>query len=145
MAMLSAHRWFATIALLAPIASCDLAAAASLDVEVSHLRPTTTVTVAVYPDAESWNGGAPLATRQFRAREPRQTLRIDGLPPGRYAVKVRQEPNPSSVELPSFSVERHGHSGRATSERRPSFERAAVEVGAEGARIPVHMFITGRP
>lgn len=134
-------RWLLIAALVAQIASCNLAAAAALDVDVTHLRPTRTVTVLVFCDAESWSDATtPIAMRQFAARGTTQTLRIDGLPPGRCAVHVEQATNDSAIELPDFSHERHGYSGNASRDRRPSFERAAVRVGADGARVPVHLF-----
>src|SRR5437667_2901981 len=90
------------------IACCALLAgaaanAASLDIDVSHLRPTKTVRVSVFADATSWaHGGAPVMSRVFDARDISQTLHIDGLAPGRYAVRVDQGPNSSAAEIPSF-------------------------------------------
>jgi uncharacterized protein (DUF2141 family) len=121
------------------------ASAASLDIQVTHLRPTRTVTVRVFKDEESWaRGVAPVSVQEFKAVQPSQTLHIDGLPPGRYAVRVDQEPNSSSLEMPNFSLDRHGFSGNGSAGRRPSFDRAAVDVGADGARLPVHLFVSDR-
>jgi len=134
-------KWIPVAILISLATSCNLASAASLDVDVTHLRPTRTVTVRVYKDAESWSrADSPVASAEFKAVETRQTLRIDNLPPGRYAVRVDQEPNSSSLEMPNFSLERHGYSGN-DSRNRPVFERAAIEVGEGGAKIPVHLFV----
>lgn len=134
-------KWISLAALAIAATSCDLAVAAALDVEVTHLRPTRMVAITVFCDAGSWTGGAvPIAMQEFRARDTTQTLRIDGLPPGRCAVHVQQAPNDSAVELPSFALERHGYSGNASRDRRPSFERAAIELGKEPARTTVHLF-----
>jgi uncharacterized protein (DUF2141 family) len=129
------------IALLALLAQTS--SAASLDVEVTHLRPTRTVTVSVFKDASSWMRGAnPVATREFKALGARQILHLDGLLPGRYAVRVDQQPNDSSLEMPNFSLERHGYSGEAANDLRPTFERAAIAVGEGGAKVPVHLFVS---
>ena len=92
-------KWISLAALAIAATSCDLASAAALDVEVTHLRPTRTVAVMVFCDAGSWTGTVPIAMQEFRARDTTQTLRIEGLPPGRCAVHVRQAPNDSAVEL----------------------------------------------
>jgi uncharacterized protein (DUF2141 family) len=132
------------------IACCALLAgtvanAASLDIDVTHLRPTKTVRVSVFADAKSWaRGGTPIMSRVFDARDVSQTLHIDGLAPGRYAVRVDQEPNSSAAEVPSFRFERHGSSGNAARYGSGSFERAAVNVRNEGARVSVHMFMSDR-
>jgi uncharacterized protein (DUF2141 family) len=135
-------RWISVAAAAAGlITSCNLARAAVLDVQVTHLRPTRTVTVSVFRDASSWaQGEAPVLTREFKALAPTQILHLEGLPAGRYAVRVDQQRNSSSLEMPNFSLERHGYSGSATSWMRPTFERAAIEVGEAGAQLTVHLF-----
>ena len=134
-------KWISLAAFAIAVTSCNLAAAAALDVEVTHLRPTRTAAVMVFCDAGSWTGGAvPIAMLEFRARNTTQTLRIEGLPPGRCAVHVQQAPNDSAVELPSFALERHGYSGNGSRDRRPSFARASIEVGNKSAHTTVHLF-----
>lgn len=137
--------WLALAGLGALLAAAAVADAASLDVYVTHLRPTQTVRVSVYADAASWaRGRGPVASRVFAARAIAQTLRIDGLAPGRYAVRVEQGPNRGPVEVPSFAFERNGTSGNGGRCGLPPFERAAVNVGTDGARVPVHMFVSDR-
>jgi len=134
-------KWLPLAALAITLSSCDLASAASLDVEVTHLRPTRAVTVMVFCDAAAWTGSAaPVLMRQFAARDTTQTLRVDGLPQGRCAVRVEQAPNDSAVELPSFALERHGYSGNGSRDRRPTFQRAAIQLGEKSARTTVHLF-----
>lgn len=117
--------------------------AASLEVYVSNLRPTKTVQVSVFKDAQTWaKGREPVAQRVVLARDITQTIRIDNLPPGRYAVRVHQDPNHlgSVIEPPSFALERNGSSGNRMSHNGvPQFERAALEVGAGGARSSIRL------
>jgi uncharacterized protein (DUF2141 family) len=121
------------------------AQAASLDVHITHLRPTKTVRVSVYNSAETWRKQeAPVATREVAARDVSQTVRIDDLPPGRYAVRVEQTPNHSSIEPISFAQTRLGTSGNKASHGLVTFDRAAVPVGADGARVRVHLFTSSR-
>lgn len=116
--------------------------AAALDLQLSNLRPGGAVQVELYADAESWQQGRnPVASRSFKAQAPRQTLRFDELPAGRYAVRVVQEPNSGGWlgrEPLSFSVPRRGYSGQVPSARRPpAFERAAVRLDEAGAVLSV--------
>lgn len=125
--------------------SCATSWAAALDVHITHLRPTQQVRVAVYPDAESWEQDRPVATRVVAARGTAQTVRIEGLAPGRYAVRVHQAPNDGGLAEPaSFAVARRGSSNNKSAHGVPDFERAAVVVGPAGARVPVHLFISSR-
>lgn len=125
--------------------AAQAANAASLDVQVTHLRPTKTVRVSVYADAKSWaRGREPVISRVFEARDISQVLRIDGLAPGRYAIRVDQGPNRGPAEVPSFAFERHGSSGNFGRYGSASFERAAVDVGADGASVSVHLFVSDR-
>src|SRR5436309_774330 len=107
--------------------------AASLDVQVTNLRPTTTVRVSIFNNAQSWvQGRKPVMVGEFAARQLSQTFHLDGLAPGRYAIRVDQQANPGGIcEPPTFAVERHGHSGGESHVGAPTFERAAVEVGTE--------------
>lgn len=122
------------------------AGAAALDVRLTNLRPTETVRVSVYADAQSWRKRhAPVAERTVAAHDVVQTVRIDGLPPGRYAVRVHQDPNPGGLSEPaSFAIARHGWSRNSARFNTPDFERAAVEVGAEDLTLGIHMFMDSR-
>lgn len=123
-----------------------IAQAASLDVHLTHLRPTETVRVSVYRDARTWaEEREPVASRVVAARAVSQTVRITDLPPGRYAVRVRQDPNPGGLyEPPSFALARQGSSRNQGRYGVPGFDSAAVNVGADGARLSIHLFVSSR-
>lgn len=136
---------FRLAALCALLSATEIAQAASLEVYVTNVRPTKTVYVSVYKDAQTWaEGREPVVTRVIAARGPTQTIRIDGLVPGRYAVRVHQDPNGGDgsgfAEPPSFALARDGLSGNGSRYGIPHFDRAAVNVGAEGARSTIHLF-----
>lgn len=122
------------------------AQAAALEVRLTNLRPTEWVQVSVYADEESWNRQrAPVAQRKVPAHDVIQTVRIDGLPPGRYAVRVRQDPNDGGVVEPaSFAFSRRGWSRNSARQDRPIFERAAIEMGTEDRQLGIHMFVDSR-
>lgn len=119
------------------------ATAAPLDVYITNVRPTKTVQVSVFKDADSWaRQEQPLITHVVAARGTAQTVRIEGLSPGRYAVRVRQEPNHIGFAEPlSFGFARSGASGNASRYGVGDFERSAVELGAAGARVFVRLRI----
>lgn len=118
--------------------------AATLDLQLSNLRPGGAVEVEIHADADSWeHGGAPQSQQRFVAREPRQQLRFAGLPPGRYAVRVRQHANPGGWlgrEPPSFAVPRLGYSRRPLAGPvAPRFEGAALQLDDAGAMLPIRL------
>lgn len=123
--------------------------AAALELQLSNLRPSGEVRVEVFADAAAWKRGRhPIASQRFAARTVRQTLRLDGLAPGRYALRVVQEADPSGlIHGPaSFAFPRRGYSRvRQRSGGRPSFEQAAVALDAAQAAVPirVYMIVTG--
>ena len=134
-------------ALCASLTTAEIAHAASLDVHITNLRPTETVHVTVFKDALTWaEKREPVATRVVAARDVSQTVRIDDLPPGRYAVRVHQDPNPGGIcEPPSFAVARHGSSRSISSFGMPaSFDRAAIEIGDDGADVSIRLFKSSR-
>lgn len=132
--------------LCASLTIAEVAQAASLDVHITHLRPTETVRVTVFRDAETWaEKREPVATRVVAAHGVTQTVRIDDLPPGRYAVRVHQNPNPGGMpEPPSFALARDGSSGNHERNGVAPFDRVAVNVGADGARLSIHLFTSRR-
>lgn len=126
-------------------AMVGVANAASLDVYVTNVRPTKTMSVSVYKDAQTWaEERDPIATRVVAARGLTQTVRIDGLPAGRYAVRVHQDPNSGGglAEPPSFALTRDGTSGNRNIYGVPHFDQAAVDVGTQGARSTIHLFVS---
>jgi uncharacterized protein (DUF2141 family) len=120
-------------AALLALGGTGLARAGTLDVELSNLRPAGQVRVEVYADAGSWQRGRPLASQLVTVREVRQTVRFDGLAPGRYAVRARQELATGIV--PPLALPRSGSSGNGS---HASFAAAAVEV-IDDPLVQVHL------
>ncbi len=132
------------------VALCGLLAAApagagTLEVCLDHLRPTGSLRVALYRDAASWHQqrGA-YAERTLAAPQPSETLRFDGLPPGRYAVSAQQDPSHEMLLTPmQLALPRHGDSGGGA-QLKASFERAAISVGEEDPSVRVHLYTDGQ-
>lgn len=120
----------------------DGTAAASLDVHITNLRPTQIVQVSVFKDAGSWASQyEPVSTTVVAARGTSQTVRIAGLPPGRYAVHARQDRSDTGFAEPlAAGFARSGSSGNPNRYGAVDFERAAVAVGAAGARVSIHLW-----
>lgn len=100
------------------------------------------VRVAVF-DRERWLSPRALAGVQAAAREPRITVDVSAPHSGRFALAVYQDVNNDGrlnrniVGLPTEPV---GFSnGAAIRFGPPSFDAAAVEVGAHGATISVRL------
>lgn len=136
--------------LLTAVACCGLlasraAAAGTLEVRLDHLRPEGSVQVALYRDALSWRQqrGA-YAERSLLARQPGEVLRFDGLPPGRYAVGVRQDASNAFLLQPlQLALPRHGDSGGG-GELPASFAHAAISVGEDDPSVLVHLYTDSR-
>lgn len=135
-----------TVVLMAATCAClvaaDAAQAASLAVNLQHLRPAGTVRVQVFADSRSWASGRyPIASRVVAARDVSQAVVIDGLAPGRYAVRADQDAidfeNVPLLALPRRGVSRNN---AFCNGRRPAFERSAVAVGSSASTVSIHMF-----
>jgi len=128
-------------ALAALLALPALASAAALDLQLYNLRPDGAVRVEVYDNAERWQRARePLLTRHFQARGVTQDLRIEGLAPGRYAVRLWQASGSGGLgRWPRQVVlARHGYSRRPLGGRRPpSFEAAAETLSGAALRLRV--------
>ena len=119
------------------------AQAGTLEIQLGNLRPGGAVRVSVFGDANSWaHDGKPVAARAFIARDFTCSLRIDGLPAGRYAVRAQQDgaDRPGDIGSLALAVSRHGSSGGNNAHAAPSFNDAAVEVRDEDPRITLHLF-----
>jgi len=120
-------------------------AAGTLEVRLDHLRPNGSLHVALYRDAASWRQqrGA-YAERTLSAPQLSETLRFDGLPPGRYAVSAQQDSSRELLLTPmQLTLPRHGDSGGGT-DLRASFERAAVSIGDDDPSVRVHLYTDSR-
>lgn len=110
-------------------------AAATLTVNLDCRSPEGRVMIAVFDSEAAYNGqGAPV--RQMAAK-PGEPVRLEGLAPGRYAIKSfhdlngngKMDANPFGMptEPFAFSNNAQGHMGPA------SWSDAAFDVGAGGA------------
>lgn len=110
-------------------------AAATLTVNLECRSTEGRVMIAVYDSQDAYDGdGAPV---RRLAAQPGQPVRLEGLKPGRYAIKSfhdlngngRMDANPFGMptEPFAFSNNAQGHMGPA------SWAAAAFEVGADGA------------
>ncbi|MFA5941373.1 MAG: DUF2141 domain-containing protein [Sinimarinibacterium sp.] len=125
------------------LVAADVAQAASLEVNLEHLRPAGTVRVQVFADAQSWaSGRQPIASRIVAARGVSQVVSIDGLAPGRYAVRADQDAI-DFEQVPLLALARRGVSGNNAfcNRRGPAFERTSVAVGSGASNYSIHMFI----
>lgn len=136
----------ATALLLAAAVCCALftgpaGAAATLEVRLDHLRPSGSLHVALYRDAASWRRQQGAYTeRTVRTPASSETLRFDGLPPGRYAVSARQDADDDALHGPLLlALPRRGDSGGGA-QLQASFEHAAISVGEADPSVRVHLY-----
>lgn len=116
------------------------AQAGELQVRLDHLIPGAPLRVALYTSAAAWSRGGPAyAVRELKPAGLVELVDFQGLPPGQYAVRARQETAPASLDMGPLllTLGRQGDSGGA---QRGSFERAAVPVADEDPQVRVHLF-----
>ncbi len=120
------------------------ACAATLTVHVQNVSPKGgIVSLAVFTAANYHNDDHPTATRDVVAVAPETDIRIDGLRPGVYAVKMMQDINrngkfdTSWIGLPE---EPYGFSNDAEPGLdEPDFARASFRVGEGDTVIAIHL------
>ena len=122
---------------LTPLPVLAQAAAPVLTLNFSGIRePQGKVMVAIFDEA-GWAGGAPVRVGMAEVTGTTATLNVEGLAPGRYAVKSfhdadgdgRMGTNPFGMPTEQF-----GFSNDAMGDRGPpAWADAAFEVGADGA------------
>jgi uncharacterized protein (DUF2141 family) len=121
-----------------------IAQAGTLEVHLSHLRPNGTLRLSVYDNAQEWKAGhQALLTRVVVVNGFSQNVRIDGLKPGRYAVRAEQEADWHQL-APSLAFARIGYSDYASANGLPSFEQAAVTVDAGDPVVSLHLYSSSR-
>lgn len=119
------------------------AQAAAQELRLTNLRPSGTVQVEIYADAENWRRARePLRSFRVTVREPSQVLSLASLPPGRYAIRAWQ-PVPGASQAPMLPVSqawaRRGYSRQPLPRRSPpSFDSAAVDLRG-GATVALRM------
>ncbi len=98
----------------------------------------------VFDDAAAFKDGkGPVARLRVPLTEAVAEIAVPALPPGRYAVRVFQDLNGNGrfdTGLFGIPLEPFGFSNDALGERGPpSFEAAAVELGAEPLAVSIRL------
>lgn len=109
----------------------------ALTLRLADAKPQGTVFIAIYADEASWNGGAPARVAMQPAAAAGGSITIEGLAPGRYAVKLYQDVNgngkmdnnPFGIPIEPFGFSRDAMGAQGS----PAWADAAFEVGADGA------------
>lgn len=130
--------------LLLAALTCTGARAADLDVTVADVRSAKgTLMIAVIDSAAAWDGGAkPVAAATRKANGAAETFRFPNLPAGTYAVRVMQDENDNGkldTNFMGMPTEPYGISNDPQVMRRPTFDEAKVELGANGRAITIHL------
>jgi uncharacterized protein (DUF2141 family) len=129
----------ATVALGLP----SLASAADLAIEIDNIRAQQgPVKVAVMASAAAWNGqGMPAAvTGGVPDGDGTLSLKVAGLAPGRYAVRVMHDENGNGQLDRNFvgmPTEGYGFSNNPRAMRAATFEEAGFDVGDDGASVRI--------
>lgn len=87
--ILAATAAVSATALTAPAFAQD----ASITVTVEEIRDGGTLEVALYNNAESWDGDEPMSFDRAEPVDGRVTLTFDGLEAGEYAVRIYHDEN----------------------------------------------------
>ncbi|MEZ0471313.1 DUF2141 domain-containing protein [Luteimonas salinilitoris] len=130
----------AIIALLLP-AALPLQAA-DLSVHLQGLRtPAGTVRVAVVDGADGWDGKAPpVAGTQVAADGDGARVVFRDLAPGAYAVMATHDENDNGrldTNLAGLPVEGYGFSNNPRVMRKPTFDEARFELGADDLALDI--------
>lgn len=99
--------------------------------------------MAVFDSADAWNGKAKaIAQQALTASAASVEFSFPDLPSGTYAISVMHDENGNGSLDSNFlgmPVEGYGFSNDPRVMRKATFEEAAFAVGAEGARIELHL------
>jgi uncharacterized protein (DUF2141 family) len=131
-------------ALLALLMAAGNAAAADLTVTVSDVRVQTgQLKIAVVGSAEGWDGKAePVAVDAARPAGAEAVFRFTDLAPGSYAVQVMHDENDNGkldTNFVGMPIEGYGFSNNPHVMRKPTWDEARFELGAEGAALTVNL------
>lgn len=126
---------FAALLAAAPVAAADLT------VTLNDLRTATgSVRVAVV-DAAGYEGkAAPVAAREATPGTGPLRLVFADLPPGRYAVTAMHDENGNGkldTNLIGMPLEGYGFSNNPQVMRKPTFEEAAFDIGAQTVALDI--------
>lgn len=132
------------IAPFALIAAGALAApvqAADLTVSLHDARTQDGRFQVALVDAGGYAGSAaPVAARELAPAGTVTTVTFDGVPAGRYALMVIHDENGNGTldtNLVGMPVEGYGFSNNPRVMRKPTFEEAAFDVGADALALDV--------
>lgn len=130
--------------LVASALLCAGAQAADLDVVVADVRAAKgSVMISVVDSAAAWEDRArPVAAATRKADAAQQTFHFADLPPGTYAVKVMHDENGNGkldTNFMGMPIEGYGFSNDPKVLRKPTFDEAKFELGADGAEIAIHL------
>ena len=132
------------IAFVFALSATPIVHGASLDVRIEGLRETKGhVLLALTDSAEAWDGKAEVRARM---RQPvaatAETIRIDDLPPGSYAVQVFHDANDNGrmdTNVVGMPVEGYGFSQNPMVMRKATYEEARFELAADGGEIVIDL------
>jgi uncharacterized protein (DUF2141 family) len=134
---------FASCCAVAALA-CPTAHAASLDLTVTDLRTQQgSLRIAIADSEAGWSDTEKAVAGTVRkAQGTEQKFHFPDLPPGSYAVMVMHDENDNG-ELDSnfmgMPIEGYGFSNNPGVMRKPTFEEARFELGADGGAITVRL------
>ncbi|PZQ12563.1 MAG: hypothetical protein DI564_13065 [Rhodanobacter denitrificans] len=119
-------------------------AAADLTVEVADIRVQAgQLKLAVVGSAEGWDGKAkPVAGEATTPTGATATFRFKDLPPGTYAVQVMHDENGNGkldTNFVGMPIEGYGFSNNPRVMRKPTWDEARFELGADGTTVAVQL------
>ncbi len=132
-----------TIFVLAALSAVS-AQASQLTVEITDLRTEKgAVMVALIDSPAGWDDGKKaVARRMLTPAGDTLTLAFDDLKPGQYAVQVMHDENSNGKLDTNFigmPTEGYGFSNNPRVMRRPKYDEARFDVGADDASITVKL------
>ncbi len=132
------------LALLAGLGSAAPVCAADLAVTLTDVRATTGIMmIALVDSAEAFDGKArPVRTAGGTPEGATHAVRFEGLAPGRYAVMVTHDENGNGrldMNAMGMPLEGYGFSNNPQVMRKPTWDEAAFEVGADAAAITIEL------
>lgn len=131
----------APFTLLAAVACSAPARAADLAVSLRDARSQTGQFRVALVDAAGYAGSAgPIAARLLAPDGAVTRVSFDDVPAGRYALMVIHDENGNGrldTNLIGMPVEGYGFSNNPRVMRRPTFEEAAFDVGAEPLALDI--------
>lgn len=133
----------ASIALAASLA-CVPCAAGDLTVTLTDIRAQSgVIKVGIVDGTDGWNGTAkPVQATGAPPSGDTQVFTFKGLPPGRYAVMVTHDENGNGAldtNALGMPLEGYGFSNNPRVMRKPTWDEAAFDIGADAAAITVEL------